>query len=279
MRILITNDDGYYARGIESLARIMKSFGDVTVLAPKTHQSGMGMSVSIGTRPIAYKDMGVHEGIKWSYLDATPASCVKFGLNHLFLDADVVLCGINHGSNASTAACYSGTLGAAAEASLNGVPGIGVSLDTIRPDADFSGCEKWFPQIFEELYANLSSKYGVYYNINFPNIAPDKIKGVRVGEMGLGRWVREFTDWNPVLYERFGITEEYFRNKIESTAEPGEKMYMMVGNYIDSPSNTELSDNILVNNGYISVVAHNLVSGDREENARLRSLNKLDKDF
>ena len=114
MRILLTNDDGYNAKGIKVLAEIMKQFGEVTVIAPKTHQSGMSMAVSLGFKQIAHKDLG--KG--WHYVDATPASCVKFGLNTMFLDnyPDVVVSGINHGSNASTASCYSGTLGAAEEA-------------------------------------------------------------------------------------------------------------------------------------------------------------------
>ena len=147
MRILITNDDGYQAKGIQVLCNIMKQFGDVTVIAPKKHQSGMSMAVSIGLKQIAHKDFG--NG--WHYVDATPASCVKFGLNTMFLDnfPDVVVSGINHGSNASTASCYSGTLGAAEEAALNGIPAIGVSLDSLHPEADFSGVEKYFGDIFK----------------------------------------------------------------------------------------------------------------------------------
>ena len=133
MNILITNDDGYQAKGIKVLSEIMCQFGSVTVIAPKKHQSGMSMAVSLGLKQIAYKEMSAmeaamktwdtgkkacHDGIRWSYLDATPASCVKFGLNTVFSGKfpDVVVSGINHGSNASTASCYSGTLGAAQEA-------------------------------------------------------------------------------------------------------------------------------------------------------------------
>ena len=149
MRILITNDDGYQAKGIQVLANIMKKYGEVTVIAPKTHQSGMSMAVSLGFKQIAHKDLG--NG--WHYVDATPASCVKFGLNTIFLNQfpDVVVSGINHGSNASTASCYSGTLGAAAEAALNGIPAIGVSLDDFHVDADFTAIEKYFGNIFEKV--------------------------------------------------------------------------------------------------------------------------------
>ena len=185
MRILITNDDGYNAKGIQVLASIMKQFGEITVIAPKKHQSGMSMAVSLGFKQIAHKDLG--EG--WHYVDATPASCVKFGLNTMFLDnyPDVVVSGINHGSNASNASCYSGTLGAAEEAALNGIPAIGVSLDTLHPDADFSVVEKYFADIFIKLMENRPAKHGVYYNVNFPNIPAEEIKGIRVGYQGKGR--------------------------------------------------------------------------------------------
>ena len=179
MRILITNDDGYQAKGIKVLAEIMKEFGEVTVIAPKTHQSGMSMAVSLGFKQIAHKDLG--EG--WHYVDATPASCVKFGLNTMFLNnyPDVVVSGINHGSNASNASCYSGTLGAAEEAALNGIPAIGVSLDTLHPDADFSGVAAYFGEIFRKLMSDLPQKYGVYYNVNFPDIPAEDIKDLADG--------------------------------------------------------------------------------------------------
>src|SRR5574344_1378305 len=146
MNILITNDDGYNAKGIHVLAEIMCQFGNVTVIAPKYHQSGMTMEVPLRLSQAAYKDLPEEKPGKRSYLDATPASCVKFGLNVPFLDKfpDVVVSGINHGSNAASAACYSGTLGAAAEAALNGVPAIGVSVDDNGPEADFSSVEKFF---------------------------------------------------------------------------------------------------------------------------------------
>ena len=149
MRILISNDDGYQANGLKVLAEIMKDFGEVTVIAPKHHQSGISMAVSLGFRQIAHKDLG--EG--WHYVDATPASCVKFGLNTIFLDKfpDLVMSGINHGSNAATASCYSGTLGAAAEGALNGIPAIGVSIDTHNPNADFSGIRKYLADIIRVL--------------------------------------------------------------------------------------------------------------------------------
>lgn len=270
MRILITNDDGYKAKGIKVLAEIMKQFGEVTVIAPKAHQSGMSMAVSLGFKQIAHKDLG--EG--WHYVDATPASCVKFGLNTMYLDnyPDVVISGINHGSNAATASCYSGTLGAAAEAALNGIPAIGVSLDTLHPDADFSPVEKYFGDIFAKLMENLPQKHGVYYNVNFPDIPSEQIKGIKVGHQGRGRWIREFREWDLSYYAKYGITAESLGQNPNPVLEEGEELYMMVGEFEDDIRNNDCSDHRIVADGYISVVAHNIDCTDYAETDRLKTI-------
>jgi len=267
MRILITNDDGYQAKGIKVLADIMKQFGEVTVIAPKHHQSGMSMAVSLGFKQIAHKDLG--EG--WHYVDATPASCVKFGLNTMFLDnfPDVVVSGINHGSNAATASCYSGTLGAAMEGALNGIPAIGVSLDTLHPDADFSAVKKYFGDIFRKLMENWPDKHGIYYNVNFPNIPAEEIKGVRTGVQGMGRWIREFKEWDLQHYAKYGITPEMLGQRSNPKLEEGEDLYMMVGEFTDDPRNAPNADHRLVGEGYISVVAHNIDCTDYTETENL----------
>ncbi len=280
MNILITNDDGYTAKGIHVLAEMMCQFGNVTVIAPKHHQSGMGMAVSLGLKQIAYKELPDEGPGTWSYLDATPASCVKFGLNFQFLEKrpDVVISGINHGSNAATAACYSGTLGAAEEAAMNGIPSIGVSLSTLNPDADFSVVTKFFPDIFRKLMSDLPSRPGIFYNVNFPDIPPEDIKGIRVGYQGRGRWVREFTDWSPEAYSKYGITPEMLGQSSTPKIEPGEKLYMMVGTFVDDESNDCKADHRLIDDGYISIVPDNLDATDYEEIRRLTAKG-LDIDF
>ena len=297
MDILITNDDGYQAKGIRILTEIMCQFGSLTVIAPKKHQSGMSMAVSLGLKQIAHKDLDFKEveekiwntgrlpdqymdNVKWSYLDATPASCVKFGLNTVFEKKfpDVVVSGINHGSNASTASCYSGTLGAAQEAALNGIPAIGVSLSTLNPDADFSAIGKYFPDIFRMIMSNLPEKRGIYYNVNFPDIPAERIKGIRTGFQGMGRWVREFKHWDPDVYRHLGITPELLGQSSNPVTEPGEDLYMMVGEYVDDPENTHRSDHWIMKDGYISIVAHNIDTTDYGEVERLAILG-FDKDF
>lgn len=271
MNILITNDDGYSAKGIHVLAEIMCQFGNVTVIAPKKHQSGMSMAVSLGLKQIAYKDLPEEKPGTWAYLDATPASCVKYGLNVPFLEKfpDVVVSGINHGSNAASAACYSGTLGAAEEAALNGIPAIGVSLDTINPEADFSAVRKFFPDIFRKLMENMTSVPGIFYNVNFPNIPAEQIKGIRVGHQGMGRWIREFREWDPSIYRKYGITPEDLGQSSSPKLESGEKLYMMVGDFLDDDRNDSRADHWIMNDCYISIVPDNLDSTDYEEVERL----------
>lgn len=276
LNILVTNDDGYTAKGIKVLAKMLLPYGNVTVVAPKYHQSGMAMAVTIGIKRLAYKDLGIIDGAHWAYLDSTPASCAKYGINFMDPKPDVIISGINHGSNASAAACYSGTLGAAMEGALNGIPAIGVSLDNLNPEADFSQVQKYFPAIFEHLMERYkTARYGVYYNVNFP--ASD-IKGIRTGHMGRGKWVKEFTDWNPELYRKRGYTAEMFGISLPQKEE-GEKYYMMIGTYVDDEANLPGADHRLVKDGYISITAHNIITTDPEETPSLAKDPLLNKDF
>lgn len=276
MRILVTNDDGYSAAGIQALVRVMRQFGDVTVIAPKFHQSGMAMAVSMGFKPIAVKELGEIDGVRWIYLDGTPASCVKFGIDNVFTDfkPDVVVSGINHGSNAATAACYSGTLGAAQEAAVNGVPGIGVSLDNLHHDADFSVVEQLLPDLFKKIWEARSGRFGVYYNINFPDLPASGIKGVRVGHQGVGHWVREYQSWDPDFFIRKRVdVKDYGLASTEAPREPGEDLYMMVGDFEDDPAHNDMSsDHYLLADGYITVTVHNIDTTDRYECDLLRNL-------
>lgn len=263
MEIFITNDDGYKAKGIHVISDIMSKYGNVTVIAPKEVQSGMSMAVNLGGKKIEYKKLTLEEAAancgSWAWLDATPAACVKFALNTCYENrtCDVIISGINHGSNASTASCYSGTLGAAEEGILNGIPSIGVSLDTFDPNADFSAVEKYFPIIYEKLMAELPQRNGIYYNVNFPSFPADQIKGIRIARMGLGRWVREF-------------------RKCEGGED--ESIWTIVGDYMDDPNNHHTADNLLMQEGYITIVAHQLDSTDYTETERLKRRG-LDIDF
>jgi 5'-nucleotidase len=144
-----------------------------------------------------------------------------------------------------------------------------VSLDTLHPDADFSAVTEYFGEIFRKLMQNWPAKHGVYYNVNFPNIPPDQIKGVRVGVQGMGRWVREFKEWDVQHYAKYGLTPEMLDQSSNPILEEGEDLYMMVGDFEDDPRNAENADHLLVADGYISVVAHNIDCTDYAETGRL----------
>lgn len=273
MKILVTNDDGYLSTGLEALVRVMRRFGEVTVIAPKKPQSAVSLSVTMGYQPIAMKELGVIDGVRWIYLDGTPASCVKFGIDNVFLDGkpDLVVSGVNHGANTATAACYSATLGAAEEAAINCVPGIGVSLDSFRPDADFSGFEKLFPDLFVKLMASLDRSYGRFYNVNFPDLPADEIKGVRVCHMGIGHWEKEFEDWDPAAMAEKGIDlPAHGIDPDKVVPEEGETIYYMAGHFIDDSWNVDGADHRTLKEGYVTIVEHNVDNTDYQALDRMR---------
>lgn len=273
MNILITNDDGFESKGIAVLTKMMKKYGNVAVIAPFSAQSGMSMAVSLGAEKIAFKEIesstfvgedGLEHTERWAYLDATPASCVKFAMSTPWLGwkPDVIVSGINHGANTSVASCYSGTLGATAEAAVNHILGIGVSLCDHNPDADFSQIEKYFPGIFEKLVELPRHSYMTYYNVNFPSVPADEIRGVRAGYMGRGRWVKEFRS----LDEAEAIAASLNGAPTGDPSEkPAEKMYKLVGNFSSDTDNSSDADHLLTDNGYVSIVPHTIDSTDYDQ--------------
>lgn len=273
MNILITNDDGFESKGIAVLTKMMKKYGNVAVVAPFSAQSGMSMAVSLGAEKIAFKEIesstfvgedGLEHTERWAYLDATPASCVKFAMSTPWLGwkPDVIVSGINHGANTSVASCYSGTLGATAEAAVNHILGIGVSLCDHNPDSDFSQIEKYFPGIFEKLVELPRHSYMTYYNVNFPSVPADEIKGVRAGYMGRGRWVKEFRS----LDEAEAIAASLNGAPTGDPSEkPAVKMYKLVGNFSSDTDNSADADHLLTDNGYVSIVPHTIDSTDYEQ--------------
>ncbi|MCR4860836.1 MAG: 5'/3'-nucleotidase SurE [Bacteroidales bacterium] len=270
MKILITNDDGYDAKGLQVLVGILKAYGDLTVVAPKRAQSGMSMAVTMGYKPIAVKHLEGKAGEDWWYLDGTPASCIKFGIDNVLFPErpDLVVSGINHGSNAATASVYSGTIGAAMEGAVNGIPSIGVSLDTFSPDADFSCVEALLPKILDRLLPSLDRRYGLFYNINFPDRPAERIHGIRPGRMGYAHWEREYQDYGRFLDERDRVPSEEDCRYL-AHLEPDEQLYVMAGDFTDNGGNPADADHILLQQGYVVVTPENVDNTDRAELERL----------
>ena len=274
MKILVTNDDGYRAKGIKTLVEILKPYGDILVVAPKYVQSGTSMGVTMGYKPIAVKKLSEAPGEVWYYLDGTPASCVKFGVGELYGEEvpDVIVSGINHGGNYATAALYSGTLGAAMEGALMKIPSIAVSLDSLEADADFSVVERHFPALFETLMSHLPERFGIVYNLNFPAVAPEAVKGVRIPGQGVIRWVREYAPFDPGFYERKGLMPHSLGIRNIPDPEPEEDFFVMGGTVVRDPDNGPDSDVELIAGGYITLTAHSILTTDAEEQDRLRAI-------
>ncbi|OKZ03553.1 MAG: 5'/3'-nucleotidase SurE [Bacteroides sp. CAG:1060_57_27] len=270
MKILVTNDDGYMSKGLLSLVEILAAYGRITVVAPKKPQSGMSMAVSMGLRPIAVRELGEREGARWWYLDGTPASCIKFGIDNIFHPQvpDLVVSGINHGSNAATAALYSGTLGAAMEGAVNGIPSIGVSLDTFKSDADFSAVRRLLPGILDKLLDVAKPRSGMFYNINFPYIPHERIKGVRMCRMGKAHWEREYRPYLEFLSE-IGKTPDPDAEKYLASCLADEQVYVMAGDFTSNDGNPDDADHLLLEQGYITITPHNIDNTDSGEYERL----------
>lgn len=270
MKILVTNDDGYTAKGLHTLVETLLPYGEITVVAPKKPQSGMSMAVSMGLRPIAVRELGEREGARWWYLDGTPASCIKFGIDNIFHPQvpDLVVSGINHGSNAATAALYSGTLGAAMEGAVNGIPSIGVSLDTFKSDADFSAVRCLLPGILDKLLDVAKPRSGMFYNINFPYIPHERIKGVRMCRMGKAHWEREYRPYLEFLSE-IGKTPDPDAEKYLASCLADEQVYVMAGDFTSNDGNPDDADHLLLEQGYITITPHNIDNTDSGEYERL----------
>lgn len=282
MKILLTNDDSYTAKGIRTLAKILRPYGDLTIIAPKYHQSGMSMAINLSHKPIAAKKVCEEPGERIYYLDATPSSCVKFGLDNIFVDEkpDVVVSGINHGLNAGMCAPYSGTIGAASEAALARVPSIAVSLDDFDRDADFSCVEELFPAIFEQLLELAkNSHFGLLYNVNFPKLPASEIKGIRATCLGRMHWEKEFLPYDPYIYNKLGLRPlEDLGITWLPEPEEGEEVFSIVGDMITDHDTPEESDHLLVRKGYITITPQNLDNTDLNEFRRLKEL-KFDRDL
>jgi len=186
--ILVTNDDGIHAKGLRELIEVMRLFGDVTVIAPEVSMSGMSGAVTVD-QPLRTVKLSEEPGLTVYKCNGTPVDCVKLGFNHLLEKTpDYVVSGINHGANTSISIIYSGTMGAAMEGSLHGVPSIGFSLTDFHPDADFGKAKIYSARIFQAIMENKLPK-NTCLNVNIPRGIP---KGIKLCRQARGKWSEEF---------------------------------------------------------------------------------------
>lgn len=190
--ILVTNDDGISAPGIRTLISVMKEIGEVVVVAPDSPQSATGHAITINNTLYLNK-VNIDGELKQEYsCSGTPVDCVKFAVNEILKrKPDLCVSGINHGSNSSINVIYSGTMSAAVEAGIEGIPAIGFSLLDYDWNADFEPTRDFIKKIaLEVLEQGLPE--GVILNVNFPKLKANDIKGIKVCRQAKAMWVEKF---------------------------------------------------------------------------------------
>jgi len=227
--ILITNDDGHDAPGIEVLTRLMMQVGDVIVMAPDGARSAQSNALTV-TNPIRFKKIEEKAGLVRYSCTGTPTDCVKLALNEVVhRKPDLLVSGINHGSNSAINVIYSGTMGAVLEGCENGILSIGFSVCDHSYDADFSYFEKYVLQITRAALENGLPHY-TCLNVNAP---AGEIVGIRVSRQCDGRWTKEF----------------------EKRSDPQGRAYFWLTGYFENHEpNAKDTDEWALTNGYISIV-------------------------
>lgn len=186
--ILVVNDDGFEAKGLISMVNIAKRYGKVTVVVPDRTRSAMGHAITMN-EPLRLSNYKNEDGVEYWRTNGTPVDCVKLGEKVLLRDKkiDLVLSGINHGSNSSVSLIYSGTMAAAIEATFDNIPAIGISLLDYSLNADFEAAE-YFGNIIVEKALEKGIPERVCLNVNVPKLSISEIKGIKVTRQCDGTW-------------------------------------------------------------------------------------------
>jgi len=227
-RILITNDDGIFAPGIYALWEAMREIGDVTIVAPDSEKSAVGHAITL-TDPIRVQEISGKNGYKGYAVKGTPADCVKIAGRALMeTPPDIVVSGINSGANIGSDIIYSGTVSAATEGTILGIPSVAMSLTSIK-GGDMTASQKVAQKVIGQVLNN-GLPSGTLLNVNVPNIPCESIKGYRVTKQG----------------------STVFKDKFEKREDPRGKIYYWMGG--ESTKDTDRdTDSYAVNNGYISI--------------------------
>lgn len=188
-KILITNDDGIHAQGIRFLIDVIKNLGDIVIVAPDSPQSGMGHAITVHT-PLRLKLLKEEPGYKEYSCNGTPVDCVKLGEQVVLKEKpDLLVSGVNHGSNAAINIVYSGTMAAVVEGCIDEIPSIGFSMNDFSHHLDFEPARKFVTQIVSQILLK-GLPQGVCLNVNFP--VTKEIKGIKVTRQANACWREEF---------------------------------------------------------------------------------------
>lgn len=194
--ILITNDDDITSKGIRSLVEAVKDLGKVVVVAPNKPQSGTGHAITIGF-PLRMNKMDIFKDLDveaWQ-TSGTPVDCVKLAVDKiLHRKPDICLSGINHGANHSINVIYSGTMSAAMEAAIEGIPSIGFSLLDYHYDADFTAAKGVVRKMVTEMLQQKKLEKHFLLNVNIPAIPAEKIKGIKICKQAYAKYEEDFSE-------------------------------------------------------------------------------------
>jgi len=225
--ILVTNDDGITAPGVRTLIAIAQEFGDVFVMAPDSPQSGKGHAITVNNT------LYVNKISETEYsCSGTPVDCVKMAVHEIMKQKpDLCISGINHGSNSSINVIYSGTMSAAVEAGIEGIPAIGFSLADFSWNANFEPTKPFVRKIIGAALNNNLPK-GVVLNVNFPNLAEKEIKGIKICRQANAMWIERFD---------------------KRQTPHGRDYYWLTGEFVNYDKGQD-TDEWALANGYVSVV-------------------------
>jgi 5'-nucleotidase len=227
-KILVTNDDGIFAPGIYALWEAMREIGEVTVVAPDTEKSAVGHAITI-TDPIRVQQINRKNGFVGFAVKGTPADCVKIAGRALMKSPpDIVVSGINSGANVGSNIIYSGTVSAATEGTILGIPSIAISLNSVK-GGDMNASQKVAKTVVKKVLKNGLPK-GVLLNVNVPNVPLDIIKGYRITKQG----------------------KIVFKDQFEKREDPHGKFYYWMKGEIINDTNKD-TDGYAIQNDFVSI--------------------------
>lgn len=229
--ILVTNDDGITAPGLIALVDTMKTIGDVLVVAPDSPQSGMGHAITL-EKPLRLDKVSVHGEVLGYQCSGTPVDCVKLAVKQILKrKPDLCVSGINHGSNSSINVIYSGTMSAAMEGAIEGIPSVGFSLNNYSLDADMKASCQVAKQVVNKVLLH-GMPVNTLLNVNIPDLPLSKIKGIKVCRQATARWEENF----------------------EERTDPRKRKYFWLkGDFIVQDKGDD-TDEWALKNGYVSLV-------------------------
>lgn len=228
--ILISNDDGIAAKGIQELTKMLRDMADIIVMAPDSPRSGSAAAIT-SQNAVTYECVHKEEGYTAYQCTGTPADCIKLALETVTpRTPDLVIGGINHGDNSAVNVHYSGTMGVVIEGCMKGIPSIGFSVCDHDPNTDFSYTEPYIIRIVRETLKN-NLPEGTCLNVNFPQKPP--YKSIKICRQTKGRWEKEWCNCtNP-------------RN--------GQKLYWLTGHFENHEPENEDNDKWALDHGYVAI--------------------------